>query len=320
MKYGDPFEQALFLESDAGVAASYANAAAFTAAGWALSWEGMDGVAIASQPGYTIAVDGASGRHKLLFTLPSVPSNLKITWPSGFRSDPAEIPLIFATADEDTVVNLITAAIGAPVAQDRVTQYDWETTENDSFAKEMTIPAAAITDWGYTDLTAAGWTVTAAARADGDTGTAAPLFVMTAAITDTALRKIRVSYNPFPTAAALTATELASGSKRVNYDAQLSIPVSWTLASATAGVNGTLTIAGDQRKYFSANTGATFAISGGANAGTYTPTAIAYTGGNTVITAANVPSAVVTSSTVVATLKITGIRGAITIKRQEDRT
>ncbi len=319
MKYGDAYEQALFLEYDSGIPLSLATAAAFLAAGHVLSWEGMDGVAVSPQPTYTCAVDGSTGRHKVIFNLPDVPSNLKVTMAPGFRSDPAEVPLIFASADEDTIVNLLTAAIGTPAAQDRISIYDWETTENDSFFKEMVFPTTALEDWGYSDFSAVGWAITGAVRAIGDTGTGSPLAVLSCEVTDAANHLVGGGWGVYPTALALTATDLSNGSLRVNYDMQARRSETFAITAAVAGASGTLTVSGDKRKYFSVNAGSTFTVDTGANAGTYTPTGIAYSGGNTVITVANVPSAVVAGNIVVP-LTITGIRGSLTLTRQEDRT
>lgn len=62
------------------------------------------------------------------------------------------------------------------------------------------------------------------------------------------------------------------------------------VASATAGVNGTFTVAGDRTSDITV--GVPFAISGStSNDGYYYPTDVDFTGANTVITVANVPSA-----------------------------
>ncbi len=318
MKYGDAYEQALYLESDSGFPLSFATAAAFVAAGCALSWEGMDGLAVSPQPTYTCAVD-ANGRHQVLFNLPTVPSNLKVSMPPGYRSDPVEIPLLFSSADEATIVNLLTAAIGTPAAQDRITIYDWETTENDSFFKSMVFPTTALGDWGYSDFTTAGWAITGAVRSVGDTGTGAPLAVLSCEVTDAANHLVGVGWGVYPTALALTATDLSNGSLRVKYDVQARRSESFAITAAVAGASGTMTVAGDKRKYFSVNSGSTFTVDTGLNAGTYTPTGIAYSGGNTIITVANVPSAVAAGNMIVP-LTITGIRGSLTLTRQEDRT
>jgi hypothetical protein len=319
MKLGDTIELVWFFESDAGVAQSYATAAAFTSAGWAPSWEAMDGTAVTA-PSYTMTVDTSiPGRHKMIFGIPSVPSNLKLQAPTGYRSDPVEWPLIYARTDTDSVVNIITASVGTPAAQDRVTIYDWETTENDAFFKEMIVPTTALTDWGYSDLSAAGWSASSAARLAGDTSTGVPLYVMTAEITDTVNHKVGIGWGTFPTAAALTTTDLSNGSRRDNYDVQIKKTESFAITAAVAGANGTLTISGDKRKYFSVNTGSTFAVDTGANAGTYTPTVITYSGGNTILTVASLPSGVVAGN-VTVTLIITTLRGGLTIKRQEDRS
>ncbi len=319
MKYGDAYEQALYLESDSGIPLSFSTAALFLASGGALSWEAMDGTAVSPQPSYTLAADDVLGRHELLFNLPTVASNLKVTMPTGFRCDPIEIPLLFASADETTIVNLLTSAIGTPAAQDRITIYDWTTTENDSFFKEMTFPVTAMTDWGYTDFTASGWTITGAVRTVGDTGTSVPLAVLSCEVTDAADHEVGVGWGVYPTGLALSATDLANGSLRVNYDVQARKTETFAITAVVSGASGKFTVAGDKRKYFSVNTGSTFTIDTGANAGTYTPTGLTLTAGNTVITVATVPDAGVAGNILVP-ITITGIRGALTLNRQEDRT
>lgn len=320
MKLGDAFEQALYLETLGGSTQAFANAAAFVAAGFALTWEAMDGSTIVSQPTYTIAADAViAGRHKCIFTLPTVPSRLKVTVPNGFISTPNEVALIFSSYDEASIVALLTASIGTPASQDRVSIYDWDVTENDSLFKEMIFPTLTLTDWGYSDFSAAGWTITGAVRTLGDTGTGSPLAVLSCEVTDAVNHKVGIGWGVYPTALALAAADLTNGSKQVAYDCQARRSESFAITAAVAGASGTLTIAGDKRKYFSINAGSTFTVDTGANAGTYTPTALTFTGGNTVVTVANVPSAVVAGNIVVP-VTITGIRGSLNLRRQEDRT
>ncbi len=248
MKYGDQDAEAIFLETDGGVVQAYANYAAFIADGWSLTWVDMDGVALSSQPSYTIAHDGTSrGRHVVVFLIPSEASFMRINNPTGYRSDPAVIPFKMSTADEDTVVGLITSAVGTPVNQSRQNVYDFDNVEGDSFRKEVTIPLAALTDYGYADLAdigAAAWTVACLARKPENRIAVSPDFTITAAITDKTNRVVTLSFAAATSGAIISASDGTKSSQDFYYDVQIVSPVGAPSPAPVkiTGVRGTITV------------------------------------------------------------------------------
>jgi hypothetical protein len=165
VKNGDFMSLAVFVTLN-GAPQTYSNAAAYTTAGGSITWVDMTGTTLAVQPTWTLTPDtdvATTGRHRLNFQVPAR-SAIRITSPTGKRSDPAEYLLMSTTADEDSIYNALFTTVGTPTAADRLTQYDWTSIEGDAFCAEMTFPAALLAAWGYSDLSAAGWTVSAAAR------------------------------------------------------------------------------------------------------------------------------------------------------------
>ena len=322
MKNGDTLNLSVFVTL-LGAPQTYADAAAFLSAGGSFTWLDMQGAALAIQPTWTLTPDSdvaTTGRHRLKFQVPAR-SSLRITAPTGGRrADPAEYLLDSTTADADTIYNALFAAIATPIAADRLSLYDWTSIESDAFYAEMTFPAALLAAWGYADLSAAGWTLSASGRLETDVSTSgAALFNYDALIVDGAARTIGIGWGTFPTEAALTTADIATGSRKIRFDVQASKIEAFTVTAATAGAGGTLTIAGDKRKYFSPNVSTTFAVVGGANAGTYTLASATLSGGNTVLqVTGNVPSAAA-GGTISVTIKLTGISGTHTLKRQETK-
>ena len=110
-----------------------------------------------------------------------------------------------------------------------------------------------------------------------------------------------------------------SGSKAFNYDVQLRTTKLFAITAVATGTGGSFTIAGDQRKFFRVGDALTITGSTNNNAQTKTIAGLAFTGGNTVITITETVGAVADGS-INRDLTITGARGRLTVRRQEDRT
>jgi hypothetical protein len=317
-KTGDAVSLPIYLESNAGAAQTYANQAAFIAATWTLTWY-QAGVALASQPTYTVTPLGSTGIHFIGFTLPYGVDTIVVGAPSGFRSDPAAMVIVTPTGDTDSILSALATASGTPINNGAQTTYAFFVPEGDSFIKALTVPASALTDFGLSDFSTGTWIVTAAGRDPGDTTTNPPAFVMTGAIVSAAARTVTIGWGSiFPTGAMLTASDIANGSKTWKFDAQFRTTLVNAITAVTSGANGTFRMAGDVRKLF--DVGGTFTVSGSTgNDATYTVTAIALVSGNTILTVANVPSGVADGS-VNAILTISPISGTITVTAQVDRT
>lgn len=317
-KTGDNVSLPIYLESNAGAAQTYANQAAFLAASWTLTWY-QAGVALGTQPTYTVTPLGSTGIHWFNFNLPAGVDSIIVGNPTGFRSDPAAIVLTTPTSDTDAIVSVLNTASGTPINNGIQTSYSFSVAEGDSFIKTLTVPAAALTDFGITDLTGT-WTTTAAGRDPTDSTTGSPAFVMTVAILSGAARTITMGWgSTFPAGAAMSAGDILNGSKAWLYDVQLKTTVSNTITACVAGASGTFTMAGDVRKLF--DVASAFTVTGSAsNNGSYTVASVALVAGSTVVTiTGSVPSGTAGGSVNVV-LVITPIAGTITVVRQEDRT
>ncbi len=318
-KANDPVSLPISFEvSNTGAAQTYANAAAFTGAGGAFTWYNA-GVALASQPSYTLTPVGVTGMHFLTFNLPLGVDTILITKPSGIRSDPDALVLAIGSADADSIDSKISTAVGTPVASDRVTQYDWEMTEGDSFLKEMQISVSALSDFGYTDLAdlpAGAWTIAAAARLSTNPPPAAPTFTMVATVSDKTNRKVKIA---IPKGLANATVDYTVGSSRAfSYDVQLQGPIAIPITAVSTGAKK-FTVAGDQRLYFTAAD--TFTITGSTgNNATYTIVSATLVSTTTeIVVVETVPNAVA-DGTINTNVKLTPIRGTLTIKRQETTT
>lgn len=110
----------------------------------------------------------------------------------------------------------------------------------------------------------------------------------------------------------------AADSKDFDFDVQLVGVKTYAITAVNTGTKK-YTLSGDKQRFF--NVGGAFTVTGSTgNNGTYTVTVITYTGGNTVLTVSEVVPSAVADGSVNAPLKITPVRGTITVTRQEDRT
>lgn len=208
MAAGQPIVRLLQLESAAGVAQSYANAAAFTAAGWNLSFEDLNGTTLSPQPTWTIADEG-SGMHRVnIATEPTDDWYAKITVPGGFYT-----PQLTLTGDGDgytidDLAGLMLQTAGTPTSTGSRLEGnfdDW--IEEDYFSVDIVVPQAGLTKIGAVGLT--GVTVTAAAKQPYPTKESAAIeeIVFTAAILDAAARTVRLT-KTWDVALALTTGEI----------------------------------------------------------------------------------------------------------------
>jgi hypothetical protein len=319
MPYGDPLALPVYLTQVDGAGYSYANLAAAQTAGWSFLWYDTTGTILGSQPSATLTlVDAAIGKHRLVTTYPSQDGYLSIAGPTGSRAVPTDLLFNGSASGLDDIAALLTSVNGTPITASVTSAYNFTTVDGDSFSQSISVSASPLAPWGYTDLTDAAWILEGSIRETDDVATGTPLAYLVCAISNGATRTITFGWGVQPTALNLDTAAITNGSKDRRYDISARRTDSYTITAVTSGASGTFTIAGDKRARFSANAGATFTVTGGANAGTYTPTAINLVGGNTVITVATIPSAVV-AGTIDAALRVTLVRGQLTFLRQEDR-
>jgi hypothetical protein len=205
---GDTIAQVLYLQTTAGVGASYANKAAFQAALWDLSWVDSSGVALTSQPTWSIAVVSGStnGAHLLTYTLPSGFAVTKVTIPSGYV-DPGTWTTFGEAYDADSLAGLMLTSQGVPGVQSAADGDLGDVVMGDSWSSGVqTVPLGKISPFGYSDLT--GMTLTAALKQTPATSPVASSTTpnLFTTIVDASARTIKAEWITFPSAMNLGAT------------------------------------------------------------------------------------------------------------------
>lgn len=164
MAAGDPTARLLLIQTDAGAAVTFANAAAFTAAGFAITFKDYTGATLSPQPTYTVASEG-NGLHRI--GVDAEPSPMwygVLTVPSGYFTDR---PAIVGDGSAYTLADLaalILATIGSPTTNSGRVEGAWDDwIEGDYFYQEVTIPAAKTKVIGA-GTSLSGVTVTAGAK------------------------------------------------------------------------------------------------------------------------------------------------------------
>ncbi len=219
MAAGDATFDLLLLQTDAGVAQSYANAAAFLLAGWELEWRDGSGAALSPQPTYTVSDEGG-GVHRVAYDEPEGPSFVAITVPAGFYTPTIALIRDGDTFDVDGIMSQLlatdgTASAGAGSARVSTVLEDW--IDGDSFAlRNVQISTVALAKIGKTDLT--GVTVLAAAKLLTDDSDDAPEIVFDVDVVSIPTRVVDITLDEFPVAAAV-----ADGVRTIAYAMDVSI-------------------------------------------------------------------------------------------------
>jgi hypothetical protein len=206
MIIGESVPRTIFVQNDSGAFVSYANYAAFQAAGFAITFYGPNGVALASQPTITLPVAGANGRHQFAFTMPS---GIWTAYVSGSN------PLLFATPvefyDEGTIYDI--DAVGSSIAtssgvaiSDTTFTNSVEMFDGNSIDISCSVADSALAKIGAANLAAC--TLLAEIKLNSlDSSVAASVGTLAETITsDTSgNRVVRVTLDTFPAALAVPA-------------------------------------------------------------------------------------------------------------------
>jgi hypothetical protein len=223
---GDTIAQVVYLQSTAGAGYSYANKAAFQAALWDLTWTDATGVALTTQPTWSIAVEAGStnGKHLVTYTVPPGFAVAKVTVPSG-ASDPGAWASDGSSYDEDALAGLFLTSTGVPSPTSASDQDLGDVVAGDAYnSGTLYIPLGRLTAFGYaySDL-ASGWTISAGLKAvPTDTSVAITAAFGASVATDGAFK---VSWSSYPAGLALTTEQ----SKQFYMDVQLKRTASSTL-------------------------------------------------------------------------------------------
>ncbi len=205
---GDTIAQVIYLQTDAGVGYSYANKAAFLADLWDLTWTDTLGVALTSQPTWSIAVESGStsGKHLVRYTLPAGFALAKVTVPAG-ATDPGSWASEGDSYDIDTLAGLLLTSQGVPGVQSAADGDLGDVVMGDSWSSgTITVPLGKISPFGYSTLT--GMTLSAGFKQDPSTvalvSTTTPALFTT--VIDATARTVKAEWLTFPTALNLGAT------------------------------------------------------------------------------------------------------------------
>ena len=232
MRATDPIMFDVALLDTAGAGLSYANKAAFEAAGWSLSFrDPATGNALGSQPAYTITpVAGVTGRHTVLVTLGTSAWYARITPPS-VDHDFAILPGGIwdgSSYDADDVFARLSTVFGVSNGSTVNSVALPNLVEGDSYLATVTVPAAYLARMGWTDLT--GATLTGTIRRPEDTTTGTPACTLDAtgtspngllAVNGTDNKAVDISWTTYPTGMVFTTPERTAGT--VNFRVELQV-------------------------------------------------------------------------------------------------
>jgi hypothetical protein len=253
------------LQTSTGAPVSYASKSDLLAGGW--TFEYWSANAEVASPTWTwTVVDATTGKHEIGLTVDGEQGVAYLYEPSGFTKNVDAWMIDSESTNLADILGAINTSAGQPAAEDRALITDISVTEGDSLQRTLTVPLAAISDFGLTDLS----TVTAvsgAARTSINRIDTSPDFTFSATILDTSARTIAVSWASMPTGASISGFAI----------------------TAVSTSSKTFTLSGDKRSFFDGITRLIIANSTG-NDGFYSIVSMALTGGATVITVSETPA------------------------------
>jgi hypothetical protein len=226
MKSGSPilFDIALFDPSYTGL--SYANYAAFTAAGWTLTFIDMaTGIAVTPTLTATMTpVAGVSGRHSVQVTLTTASWTVRITPPTVFHAFTV-LPTATWTGeqyDTDSIYSRLNSVFGVVSATSVPGATLNQLVEGDSYSCTVTIPASYLTARvGWTDLSGTVLDGTIRSPSDDGTGTVRATLTEGTYLTHNAnLLAFDIAWSTFPSGMVLTTPERTAGSVNFRVEVQ----------------------------------------------------------------------------------------------------
>lgn len=313
--------------SQNGTPLSYANYAAFFAAGWDLIYRAAQttqSFTYTIQPHPTASL-AAEGVHLVVFTLINGQGPLSVKKPTtgtGWANKPVGWQVGAEQVDLDQTYSALLSSVGVAVAESNVVTADYTVIEGDSFSRQFTARETALTGFGFTCENLDDGTLTLSCEIrlptnrQGTPDAYAALTVVTA--TTGADPVLRISWSTFPTGMVFAAGDTDVSPVDFQWDGQAYGTQTWAVTAVSAGLGGTITIAGDRRQWFAK--GGTFTKTG-AGAGTYTVVSASYAGGNTTITVGPAETVVGPfDGNLSVAITITLGDGTITVLRQETLT
>ncbi len=320
---GQQVEVALQLKGF-GAALSYANAAAFLAAGWDLVYRAAQATQSYT---FTIAPSGdtqlaGQGWHLVVFTLVNGQGPLLVQKPPGthWSCSPQGWQVGAEQVDQDQIYSALLTSVGVSVADSTTVTQDYTVIEGDAFAKEFTIRETGLTNQGFIceNLSDGTLALTSEIRLPSNRQGAPDAYAAITVVTATTGVDpvLRISWGTFPAGLMFPNSDADVAPVDFEWDAQAAGAQAWAVTAITTGASGTFTIAGDRRRWLAK--GGTFTKTATATAN-YTIVSVAYIATNTVITVATIADGTVDGNISVPII-ITMADGIITVKRQETLT
>ena len=205
MIIGESTPVTVFVQNDSGAFVSYANLAAFQAAGFSITFYGPNGVALAVQPTVTLPVAGVNGRHQFAFPMPSGAWTAAIvgTNPLLFAT-PAEFYDEGTSYDVDSIGSAIAISAGVSIS-DTALSGTVEMFDGNSIDVSCAVTDAALSKIGATSLADCGSLVAEIKLNSLDSSTAASVASLVETITSDVIgnRVVRVTLDTFPAALAV---------------------------------------------------------------------------------------------------------------------
>jgi hypothetical protein len=200
---GTILAQALYIKTDAGAAVNYATKLLFTGAGWDIIWQDSSGVALTSQPTWTLSA-GSGGRHVVGFANPAGQWTAKVVQIASNFSNPLEFSGEGLGADADLIYATILSSGGVP-ATTLATDGEVRIFDSDSMRVDFTVLEAALAAVGASSLATLDSMVAEIKLITKNSDDPADVTGLTEAIlTDTSgARVVRVDLNAFAAALAV---------------------------------------------------------------------------------------------------------------------
>jgi len=190
---GDTAVKLLILESDSGVAQSYADKAAFQAAGWDLSWQDTAAVALSPQPTWTIA-DQGNGLHLVAYAVPAGITWAEVTIPAGYIASASAWADEGQSYDADSIAGILNLNQGIPAVSSASDGDLGDVVDGDSWnSGVLTVPIGKLTRVGLSDLSTFD-TITATLKQDPSN---TPVEI-DADFDDVSARTVHASWDTFP--------------------------------------------------------------------------------------------------------------------------
>lgn len=203
---GETYPQALYLQNQVGSPLAYATKAAMQAAGWDLTWYDASGVALTSQPSWTLTAGDSLGRHVVGFVVPDAPFTVKVTRPSTAHvAAPQEFSGEGLTYDTDALAGLFLASAGVVTGSVTTTGDEFVLFDANSIRIDLSVLDAALTYIGATSLATCDSMVAEIKKTTTDSSSVAEVTTLSEAIvTDTSgARLVRCTLDSFPAALAV---------------------------------------------------------------------------------------------------------------------